>query len=236
MSGRRALHLGQVRPARTCCASAATGLRPGQADPGVLLSARVRRQPIVGELLAKLLLAELADPRLRRLVDEYDVIWQLPFRKPLNEEAEKVLAGERLSRPDYHAGQGSFHPLGVWDCYDRGLSHQRVVMIVFSRSTELIHSPPGLTRSFVRSTRRRYPGEEMVARSPVRSQPSGETAHRDRWCGSTAGQPTGRIPRVLRVHGRPRGVRRGSSDRRCASRFRAESSWRSRGPAHAPAR
>jgi hypothetical protein len=42
----------------------------------------------------------------------------------------------------------------------------------FSTSIELIHSPPDLMRSLVRSTRRRYPYSSIVAMSPVRSQPS----------------------------------------------------------------
>ena len=40
----------------------------------------------------------------------------------------------------------------------------------FSRSTELIHSPPLLTRSFVRSVMRTKPSASIVATSPVRSQ------------------------------------------------------------------
>src|SRR6476661_10171252 len=43
---------------------------------------------------------------------------------------------------------------------------------VFSRSTELIHSPPDLTRSLLRSTSLMQPSGSMVATSPVRNQPS----------------------------------------------------------------
>ncbi len=42
----------------------------------------------------------------------------------------------------------------------------------FSRSTELIHSPPDLIRSLVRSVMRTKPSSSIVATSPVRSQPS----------------------------------------------------------------
>src|SRR6056297_99033 len=42
----------------------------------------------------------------------------------------------------------------------------------FSSSTELIHSPPDLMRSLVRSTSRIRPRSSTVATSPVRSQPS----------------------------------------------------------------
>ena len=40
----------------------------------------------------------------------------------------------------------------------------------FSRSTELIHSPPDLIRSLVRSVMRRKAISSIVATSPVRSQ------------------------------------------------------------------
>src|ERR1041385_9234948 len=43
---------------------------------------------------------------------------------------------------------------------------------VFSRSTELIHSPPDLTRSLLRSTSLMQPSGSIVATSPVRNQPS----------------------------------------------------------------
>src|SRR5215472_1025132 len=43
---------------------------------------------------------------------------------------------------------------------------------VFSRSTELIHSPPDFTRSLLRSTSLIQPAGSMVATSPVRNQPS----------------------------------------------------------------
>ena len=42
----------------------------------------------------------------------------------------------------------------------------------FSTSTELIHSPPLLIRSFERSVMRTYPSGSMVTTSPVRNQPS----------------------------------------------------------------
>jgi len=42
----------------------------------------------------------------------------------------------------------------------------------FSSSTELIHSPPDLTRSFVRSDSRMLPCRSIAPTSPVRSQPS----------------------------------------------------------------
>src|SRR5712692_7190308 len=42
----------------------------------------------------------------------------------------------------------------------------------FSTATELIHSPPDLIRSLVRSVRFRYPCESMVTTSPVLNQPS----------------------------------------------------------------
>ena len=42
----------------------------------------------------------------------------------------------------------------------------------FSRSTELIHSPPDLIRSLVRSVMRTKPMASTLATSPVRSQPS----------------------------------------------------------------
>ena len=45
-------------------------------------------------------------------------------------------------------------------------------MSAFSRSTELIHSPPDLIRSLVRSVIFMNPSASMVATSPVRSQPS----------------------------------------------------------------
>ena len=45
-------------------------------------------------------------------------------------------------------------------------------MSAFSRSTELIHSPPDLIRSLVRSVIFMKPSASMVATSPVRSQPS----------------------------------------------------------------
>ena len=44
----------------------------------------------------------------------------------------------------------------------------------FSRSTELIHSPPDLIRSLVRSVMRTKPSVSMLATSPVHSQPSSE--------------------------------------------------------------
>ena len=45
-------------------------------------------------------------------------------------------------------------------------------MSAFSRSTELIHSPPDLIRSLVRSEILTNPSESTEATSPVRSQPS----------------------------------------------------------------
>ena len=46
------------------------------------------------------------------------------------------------------------------------------LMIAFSRSTELIHSPPDLIRSLVRSAIRIEPYSSMAATSPVFIQPS----------------------------------------------------------------
>ena len=46
------------------------------------------------------------------------------------------------------------------------------LMIAFSRSTELIHSPPDLIRSLVRSAMRIEPYESIAATSPVFIQPS----------------------------------------------------------------
>jgi hypothetical protein len=46
------------------------------------------------------------------------------------------------------------------------------LMIAFSRSTELIHSPPDLIRSLVRSAMRMEPLASSAATSPVRIQPS----------------------------------------------------------------
>ena len=45
-------------------------------------------------------------------------------------------------------------------------------MSAFSRATELIHSPPDLTRSLLRSWRSIQPRASIVTMSPVRSQPS----------------------------------------------------------------
>ena len=45
-------------------------------------------------------------------------------------------------------------------------------MIAFSRSTELIHSPPDLMTSLDRSVSRRNPSGVSAPTSPVRSQPS----------------------------------------------------------------
>ena len=45
-------------------------------------------------------------------------------------------------------------------------------MMAFSRSTELIHSPPDLIKSLVRSQTLMYPSASMVATSPVRNHPS----------------------------------------------------------------
>ena len=45
-------------------------------------------------------------------------------------------------------------------------------MSSFSISTDEIHSPPDLMRSFVRSTNRMRPAESTTATSPVRNQPS----------------------------------------------------------------
>ena len=45
-------------------------------------------------------------------------------------------------------------------------------MITFSRSTELIHSPPDLIRSLVRSAMRIEPYSSIAATSPVFIQPS----------------------------------------------------------------
>ena len=56
-------------------------------------------------------------------------------------------------------------------------------MIAFSRSTELIHSPPDLMRSFVRSVIFTMPCFETAATSPVRSQPSAVKLASD--CGSS---------------------------------------------------
>src|SRR5438477_10627511 len=42
----------------------------------------------------------------------------------------------------------------------------------FSRSTELIHSPPDLIRSLERSTSLMQPSGSIMATSPVRNQPS----------------------------------------------------------------
>ena len=46
------------------------------------------------------------------------------------------------------------------------------LMITFSRSTELIHSPPDLMRSLVRSAMRIEPYSSIAATSPVFIQPS----------------------------------------------------------------
>ena len=46
------------------------------------------------------------------------------------------------------------------------------LMIAFSRSTELIHSPPDLMRSLVRSAIRMEPYSSIAATSPVFIQPS----------------------------------------------------------------
>jgi len=45
-------------------------------------------------------------------------------------------------------------------------------MSAFSRSTEEIHSPPLLIRSFALSTTVRYPSGLITPMSPVRNQPS----------------------------------------------------------------
>jgi hypothetical protein len=45
-------------------------------------------------------------------------------------------------------------------------------MTVFSSSIELIHSPPDLITSFVRSVIATYPCASIVATSPVSNQPS----------------------------------------------------------------
>src|SRR5260221_66906 len=52
----------------------------------------------------------------------------------------------------------------------------------FSRSTELIHSPPDFTKSFARSINRTYPSSSIVATSPVRNHPS--AVHRRAWAGA----------------------------------------------------
>jgi hypothetical protein len=69
------------------------------------------------------LLAELAHARLGHLVDEEDVLGQLPLRQPLGEELKDLFAGELFAGLDDDPGQRALHPSGVWDGDHCGLSH-----------------------------------------------------------------------------------------------------------------
>src|SRR5207237_769653 len=78
----------------------------------------------------------------------------------------------------------------------------------FSSATELIHSPPDLMRSLVRSVICRYPSGSMVTTSPVLNQPS--RVHRSAdpsmsvYEDATAGPRTCNSPCVLPSHGTSR--------------------------------
>jgi len=98
------------------------------------------------------LLRELPDRRLGHLVDELDRLRQPPLGHPRLQPGDDLLLGKHLPRADHHARQRPFHPpLGRHGDHSR-LDDRRWAITWFSSSTEEIHSPPDLIRSFVRST------------------------------------------------------------------------------------
>ena len=112
-------------------------------------------QFVAGELLPQRALGELPDAGLRHLVDELHGVGQPPASRTSGSRCSRTSVGrQRLARLDHHAGQRPLHPLLVGTPITAASATFGCAMISFSSSTELIHSPPDLTRSFVRSTSR----------------------------------------------------------------------------------
>src|SRR5215207_7553332 len=78
-----------------------------------LTPARLGGELVALELVAEVLLGELADARLRDLVHEGDVVGEPPLRDLVLQERQDLLLGERLARLDAHAGEGALRPLRV---------------------------------------------------------------------------------------------------------------------------
>src|SRR5271170_6590134 len=93
----------------------------------------------IRELLAQSHLLELSNARPWNRFHKHKRVRQLPFRKRLRKKHAKFLPG-RLR----HFGCGTPTTAASFTA--------GCAISAFSRSTELIHSPPDFTRSFARST------------------------------------------------------------------------------------
>src|SRR5258707_14491126 len=107
-----------------------------------------------------------------KLLDNHECIGHLPWREGLLQEgAQLARVYGKFSFRTTRARGRSCH----FGCGTAMTAASRIAECptnAFSRSTELIHSPPDLIRSFRRSVIFTYPSESIVTTSPVRNHPS----------------------------------------------------------------
>ena len=171
------------------------------------------RRRLVRELLAQRGLAELADARLRDLVDELEPVRQPPLREPRREELAQLVARRRLPLLQHDRRERPLGPLLVRDRDHRRLGdgrvrHQRVLEL--DRGDPLAAGLDHVLRAVLdldvaaRMDRRRC-RRSGTSRPPSSGRPA-------RACRSSRTRPTGRAPRARPSSRRPRA----SPRRRCA--------------------
>ncbi len=127
---------------------------------------------LLGEARPEHLLVELTHRGLGHLVDELNAVGEPPLRDSLLQELADLVGIQRAARTRDNAGARPLAPALVGTAITAASSTSGWAMIAFSSSTELIHSPPDLTRSLVLSTSLMNDPSTTSATSPVRSHPS----------------------------------------------------------------
>ena len=122
---------------------------------------------------AQLALGDLARRRQRDVHRRKHVIRQLPFGELAWRDAQgcRPWSARRPWRLDDDEQRPLVH-FGCGTAMTAALATPGQPIAMFSTSIELIHSPPDLIRSLVRSTMIRNPSGVMRATSPVPNQPS----------------------------------------------------------------
>ena len=81
---------------------------------------------MVGESLAQCPLGEFADARLRDLVDEHDIVGDLPAGQMLAQERQHLVAAQLFPRAHHDACKRTLHPLRMRNSDHRRLGDLRV--------------------------------------------------------------------------------------------------------------
>ena len=108
-------------------------------------------EAVVAELLAQRGLVQFAGRGVRQSGHEHHVVGQPPFGDARFEEAQHVVALERLAGLDDDQQQRPLLPFRVRDADHRGLGDRGWPIAAFSSAIEEIHSPPDLITSLERS-------------------------------------------------------------------------------------